>query len=77
MLTFGEGNNAPAIAVTLRDVRCAILNFDPDSASASPEVLKGLFVRTRTSRVSTAETGETKDSSDVRRNVKGTSDLAA
>lgn len=41
-LTFGEGADAPAISVTMRDVRCSIVNFDPDSAAAAPEVLKAV-----------------------------------
>ena len=41
-LSFGEGDDAPAIAVTMRDVRCSILNLDPDSASATPAVLKAV-----------------------------------
>jgi uncharacterized protein YcbX len=45
VLTFGGGNDAPAIAVTMRDVRCSMVNFDPDSASPAPEVLKAV-VRT-------------------------------
>ena len=40
LLTFGDGDDAPAIAVTTRDVRCSMVNLDPDSASAAPEVLK-------------------------------------
>src|SRR3984893_15809304 len=40
VLSFGEGDGAPAIAVTTRDVRCSMVNLDPDSASAAPEVLK-------------------------------------
>ncbi len=40
VLTFGEGDDAPAVAVTMRDVRCAMVNFDPDGASPAPEVLK-------------------------------------
>jgi uncharacterized protein YcbX len=39
-LSFGEGEDAPAIAVTMRDVRCAMVNLDPDSARAAPAVLK-------------------------------------
>ena len=41
-LTFGEGADAPAISVTMRDVRCSIVNFDPDSAAAAPEVQKAV-----------------------------------
>ena len=42
VLTFGEGVDAPAITVTMRDVRCSMLNLDPDSASPAPEVLKAV-----------------------------------
>ena len=45
VLSFGEGDDAPAITVTMRDTRCSMVNLDPDSASASPEVLKAI-VRT-------------------------------
>jgi uncharacterized protein YcbX len=41
-LSFGVGDDAPAIAVTMRDVRCSIVNLDPDSASPAPEVLKAV-----------------------------------
>jgi uncharacterized protein len=40
VLSFGEGDDAPAIAVTMRDVRCSMINLDPDSAKPAPEVLK-------------------------------------
>ena len=40
VLSFGDGDDAAAISVTLRDARCSMLNFDPDSAESSPEVLK-------------------------------------
>lgn len=40
VLTFGEGADAPGVTVTLRDVRCAMVNFDPDDGSTAPEVLK-------------------------------------
>jgi uncharacterized protein YcbX len=42
VLSFGEGDDAPAIAVTLRDLRCSMVNFDPDSASPAPEVMKAI-----------------------------------
>jgi hypothetical protein len=42
VLTFGEADDAPAVAVTVRDVRCAMVNFDPDGASPAPEVLKAV-----------------------------------
>ncbi len=42
VLSFGEGDDAPAITVTMRDVRCSMVNLDPDSASPAPEVLKAV-----------------------------------
>ena len=42
VLSFGEGDEAPAIAVTRRDVRCAMINLDPDTADPAPEVLKAV-----------------------------------
>ena len=45
VLSFGEGDDAPAIAVTLRDERCSMVNIDPDSASSAPEVLKAVVRR--------------------------------
>jgi MOSC domain-containing protein len=41
-LSFGEDNDAPTIAVTMRDERCAMVNLDPDSASPAPEVMKAI-----------------------------------
>jgi len=40
VLTFGEEDDAPAISVTMRDLRCSMVNLDPDSVSVAPEVLK-------------------------------------
>ena len=42
VLTFGEADDAPAVSVTLRDARCAMVNFDPDGGSPAPEVLKAV-----------------------------------
>jgi len=42
VLSFGEGDDAPAIAATMRDVRCSMVNMDPDSAASAPEVLKAV-----------------------------------
>jgi uncharacterized protein YcbX len=42
VLTFGQGDDAPAIAVTMRDVRCAMVNIDPDSGALAPEVMKAV-----------------------------------
>jgi uncharacterized protein len=40
VLSFGEGHDAPAITVTMRDERCSMLNLDPDTASSAPEMMK-------------------------------------
>jgi uncharacterized protein YcbX len=42
VLSFGEGDDAPAVTVTTRDVRCSMVNLDPDSAKPAPEVLKAV-----------------------------------
>ncbi len=42
LLSFGEGEVAPSITVTMRDVRCSMVNLDPDSASPAPEVMKAV-----------------------------------
>jgi uncharacterized protein len=42
VLSFGEGDDGPAIAVTMRDERCTMVNLDPDSASPAPEVMKAV-----------------------------------
>jgi hypothetical protein len=42
VLSFGGEDDAPAITVTARDVRCSMVNLDPDSASPAPEVLKAI-----------------------------------
>jgi len=41
-LTFGEGDAPPTVAVTARDVRCTMLNFDPDDGSTAAEMLKAV-----------------------------------
>lgn len=40
VLTFGEADDAPAVAVTMRDIRCAMVNIDPEGGRLAPEVLK-------------------------------------
>ncbi len=40
VLSFGDGADAPAVTVTMRDVRCSMVNLDPDSARPAPDVLK-------------------------------------
>src|SRR5271170_1277608 len=42
VLSFGkkDDDDAPSIAVTMHDVRCSMVNLDPDTASPAPEMLK-------------------------------------
>jgi hypothetical protein len=42
VLSFGEEDDAPAITVTMRDLRCSMVNLDPDSASPAPAVMKAV-----------------------------------
>jgi uncharacterized protein YcbX len=42
VLTFGDADDAPAVTVTMRDVRCAMVNLDPDGGAPAPEVLKAV-----------------------------------
>ena len=42
VLLFGEPGEGPRVSVTTRDARCSMVNFDPDSGRASPEVLKAI-----------------------------------
>ncbi len=40
ILEFGPDGTGPAISVTLRDKRCAMINLDPDTAQANAEIMK-------------------------------------
>ena len=40
--SFGEGIEAAAICVTMRDERCAMVNLDPDSTRPAAEVLRAI-----------------------------------
>ena len=42
VLSFGERADGPAIAVTMHDVRCSMVNLDPDSARPTHEVMKAV-----------------------------------
>ena len=39
-LRFGSDVSAPTVTVTQRDVRCMMINLDPDTAEQNPSVLK-------------------------------------
>jgi uncharacterized protein len=41
-VSFGDQDGAPSIAVTMRDLRCSMVNLDPDSATPAPEVMKAI-----------------------------------
>jgi uncharacterized protein YcbX len=41
-LQFGDGDDAPAIAVTMLDERCSMVNIDPNTAGLTPEVMKAI-----------------------------------
>jgi hypothetical protein len=43
VLSFGESGEGAAIVVTNPDERCSMVNFDPDSARPTPEVLKAII----------------------------------
>jgi len=43
--SFGEAEDAAAVTVTMRDLRCGMLNIDPDTASLAPEVMKAVVSR--------------------------------
>ena len=39
-LMFGEGTSGAALRVTMRDERCVMVNFDPDTAERDSKVMK-------------------------------------
>jgi uncharacterized protein YcbX len=41
-LTFGDAEDAPAVSVMMRDLRCVMVNIDPDAGTMMPEVLKAV-----------------------------------
>jgi hypothetical protein len=41
-LVFGKEADGPAVSVTLRDVRCVMINLDPETAQADPAVMKSV-----------------------------------
>jgi uncharacterized protein YcbX len=47
-LVLGSATGAPAVRVTMHDVRCVMVNLDPETAAAEPLVLKTI-ARTRNS----------------------------
>ena len=41
-LVFGDGDAAPAVSVTAHDVRCMMINLDPETAQQDPRVMKSV-----------------------------------
>jgi uncharacterized protein len=39
-MVFGDDDPRPAVSVTLRDLRCMMLNIDPETAEQDPRVMK-------------------------------------
>ena len=39
-LLFGEHDQGPAVNVTMRDLRCVMINLDPETAEPDPRVMK-------------------------------------
>jgi uncharacterized protein YcbX len=39
-LRFGRDNNDPAVSVTMRDLRCVMINLDPQTAKSDSRVMK-------------------------------------
>ncbi len=42
VLEFGREGTGPAVSLTLRDLRCVMVNLDPDTAAANAEVMKAV-----------------------------------
>src|SRR5260221_2283876 len=40
VVSFGDGPVAPTVGLTMKDIRCGMLNIDPDTAALTPEVLR-------------------------------------
>src|SRR4051812_1905774 len=41
-IVFGDDAEAPAVSITARDVRCAMVNFDPDTGHNDSRVMKAV-----------------------------------
>ena len=41
-LVFGEGESMPAVTITARDLRCVMMNIDPDTAEKDARVMKAV-----------------------------------
>ena len=41
-LMFGSTETGPMISVTLRDLRCVMINLDPDTSKSDPRIMKSV-----------------------------------
>ena len=41
-LLFGDGDPMPAVSITARDIRCVMVNLDPDTAKQDARMLKAV-----------------------------------
>ena len=41
-LVFGDGPDAAAVTITARDLRCVMVNLDPDTAENDPRIMKAV-----------------------------------
>jgi uncharacterized protein YcbX len=39
-LVFGSDETAPVVSLTMRDLRCVMINLDPDTAEADARIMK-------------------------------------
>ena len=39
-LVFGDNEDGPMVSLTMRDPRCVMINFDPDTAQQDPRIMK-------------------------------------
>jgi uncharacterized protein len=40
-LVFGKHADGPIVTLTMRDLRCVMINLDPDTAESDPNIMKG------------------------------------
>jgi uncharacterized protein len=41
-LVFGSNDEGPVVSLTMRDLRCMMINLDPDTAKQDPRVMKAV-----------------------------------
>lgn len=48
VLSFGDESDHPRVTVTQRDLRCSMVNLDPDDASVAPQMLRVVVQKNQT-----------------------------